>query len=70
MKNKLFITTIELSERWQLSPATLERWRSESIGPVFMKVGGAVRYRVDDIIDYEEGCLRRSTSISVHRGEL
>lgn len=67
MKNELFITTIELGKRWQLSPATPKRWKSEGIGPVFMKVGGAVRYRVDDIIDYEEGCLRRS--ISVHGGK-
>ncbi|RFC34203.1 MAG: hypothetical protein DID91_2727702335 [Candidatus Nitrotoga sp. MKT] len=36
----------------------LERWRSESIGPKFMKLKGRVLYRQVDIEAYEESRLR------------
>lgn len=32
----------ELAERWRMSEATLERWRSARIGPVFLKILGRV----------------------------
>ncbi len=51
-----------LAERWDLSEATLERWRSEGIGPVFMKLHGRVLYRTEDVESYEQQCLRTSTS--------
>ena len=35
----------ELAERWRMSEATLERWRSDRIGPVFLKIRGRVLYR-------------------------
>jgi len=34
----------ELAERWRMSEATLERWRSDRIGPVFLKIRGRVLY--------------------------
>ena len=52
----------QLAERWDLSEATLERWRSEGIGPVFLKLQGQVRYRIEDIEAFEFDSLRRSTS--------
>lgn len=39
-----------------------ERWRSEGIGPIYMKMMGRVRYRLSDITDFEEDSLRGSTS--------
>lgn len=51
-----------LADRWRISEATLERWRADGIGPVFLKLGGRVLYRVEDIESYEQDCLRRSTS--------
>jgi DNA-binding Xre family transcriptional regulator len=33
------MTQTELAERWRISEATLERWRTESNGPVFLKLG-------------------------------
>ena len=39
----------QLAERWGVSEATLERWRSEGIGPVFLKLQGRVLYRIEDI---------------------
>ena len=33
----------QLAARWHLSEACLERWRSEGIGPKFMKMKGCQR---------------------------
>lgn len=52
----------QLASRWGVSEATLERWRSEGIGPVFLKLQGRVMYRFEDIEAYERDCLRKSTS--------
>lgn len=51
----------QLANRWDVSEGTLERWRSEGIGPVFLKLKGQVRYRLVDIEAYEESCLVYST---------
>ena len=53
----------QLAKRWDLSEGTLERWRSEGIGPVFLKLQGQVRYRIQDI---EESCLATSTKTILH----
>lgn len=60
----------ELAERWNLSEGTLERWRSEGIGPVFLKLHGQVRYRVEDIEAFEAESLRKSTSEAVQSGAV
>lgn len=52
----------QLAERWRVSEATLERWRSEGIGPQFLKIHGRVLYRLTDIESYEDRCLRASTA--------
>lgn len=54
-----------LANRWGVSEATLERWRSEGIGPKYLKLQGRVMYREQDIEDYEESCLRYSTQQAV-----
>jgi len=53
-----------LAMRWDVSEATLERWRSEGIGPIFLKLQGRVLYRLVDIENFESACLRTSTSQS------
>ncbi|NBS40608.1 MAG: DNA-binding protein [Betaproteobacteria bacterium] len=55
------ISQIELAQRWQISESTLERWRAEGIGPVFLKLRGQVRYRDTDILAYEDQALHAST---------
>ena len=52
----------QLAARWSISEATLERWRSEGVGPKFLKICGRVLYRQVDIDAYEESCLQVSTS--------
>ena len=55
-------TQEQLAQHWLLSEGTLERWRCEGIGPVYLKIRGQVRYRISDIMAFEEQSLRRSTS--------
>lgn len=47
------ISQNELAQRWQISEATLERWRSQHKGPQFLRLGGQVRYRLVDVESYE-----------------
>jgi Helix-turn-helix domain len=63
MKSEQCMTQTELAERWRISEATLERWRTESAGPLFLKLGNQVRYRLQDVEAFEEIALRGSTKI-------
>jgi predicted site-specific integrase-resolvase len=51
----------EVAQRWSVSHRTLERWRRIGQGPRFLKVGGKVVYRIEDIEAYEVEQLRTST---------
>ena len=46
-----FLTTEEVSERYrgQISTGTLENWRTQRIGPPFVKIGRAVLYPRDEL---------------------
>lgn len=57
------LNQIELSRRWSLSARTLERWRWMGTGPQFLKIGGRVVYRLEDIESYEEESRRASTAV-------
>ncbi|MFA5592697.1 MAG: helix-turn-helix domain-containing protein [Micavibrio sp.] len=54
MTDKTFINQKELSERWKISPRTLERWRWLGTGPDYHKIGGRVIYRLADIETWEK----------------
>lgn len=58
----------ELAERWDVSEATLERWRSDGNGPIFMKLQGRVLYRLEDVELYEIQCRQKSTSAKAVMG--
>lgn len=47
------LNQIELSRRWNISPRTLERWRWLGQGPRYLKIGGRVVYRLEDIEAFE-----------------
>ena len=48
-----FLSTCDLAIRWQLSPRTLQRWRLSRKGPLFCRIGRAIRYRLEDITSFE-----------------
>lgn len=56
------INQTELSERLGVSCRTLERWRWIGIGPLFIKIGGRVRYRLSDVEAFEHSRLCQSTA--------
>lgn len=61
-----FLTTAQLAERWQMDERTLANWRQqEGRGPVYVKLGrgnsAAVRYRLQDVIAYENKQRRKDS---------
>lgn len=44
----------ELAQRWSLSRRTLQRWRAAGSEPAWIVIGGSIRYRVGDVLAYEE----------------
>jgi len=56
------LNQVELAARWKISPRTLERWRWTGDGPAFIKIGGRVVYRLEDVETYEHTQLRASTA--------
>ena len=50
------LTSAELAERWGCSTGWLANMRSAGVGPRFLKLGSNVRYRVPDVIAYEDSC--------------
>ena len=56
------INQVQLARRWSLSPRTLERWRWRDQGPVYLKVGGRVLYRLEDVEAFERDSVRQPTA--------
>lgn len=54
------LNQVELASRWNISPRTLERWRWIGDGPAYLKIGGRVVYRLEDVERYEQEQLRQS----------
>lgn len=54
------LTQLDLSRRWCTSHRTLEKWRWEKRGPRYLKIGGRVLYRLEDIEEYEATHLREA----------
>jgi hypothetical protein len=45
----ILLNTSQAAERCSLSPRTLEGLRSHGGGPPFIRLGSAVRYRLEDL---------------------
>ena len=55
------LTQVQVADRWQISVRTLERWRWLGQAPRFLKIGGRVAYRLEDIEAFEAEQLREIT---------
>lgn len=62
-----FLTQKDLARRWGISHRTLERWRWLGTGPLFLKVGARVAYRMRDVERYEATRLRQSGPTAIAR---
>jgi hypothetical protein len=58
------LNQVELSRRWSISPRTLERWRWLGQGPSYLKIGGRVVYRLEEIEAFEAQHMRASSPAS------
>jgi hypothetical protein len=47
----------DLSKRWKVPEATLSQWASQKRGPKYARFGRHVRYRLSDVIDWENAQL-------------
>ncbi len=47
------LSETDLCSRWNLSPKTLQRWRSEGIGPPAWHIGKSVRYLLMEVAAFE-----------------
>ena len=63
MKDEL-LTTSEAAQYVRLGKPTLERFRLSGNGPLYAKLGGAVRYRQADLDQWISSRLTNSTSTS------
>ena len=43
-----------LALRWHCSTSRLQRWRADQKGPAYLKIGGKVLYRLEDLRQYEK----------------
>ena len=58
----IMLSETELGHRWGISVKTLQAWRQQpNKGPRFCKIGRLVRYRLSDIVTYEEQQSSSST---------
>ncbi len=56
------LSETELSQRWGVSPKTLQRWRTEGRGPHYLKLSKRVTYPLEVVTEYERSALHASTS--------
>lgn len=62
------LNQVELGRRWAMSHRTLERWRWEGGGLSYLKMGGRVLYRLEDIEAFEAAGFRKvKTTVSPQR---
>jgi hypothetical protein len=61
------LNQVELARRWRVSERTLERWRWLKQGPSYLRIGGRVAYRVQDIEDFEANSFHSTKPVSPTR---
>ena len=60
------LTDVEVAARLGVSRFTVRSWRLKGLGPRFLKMGRAVRYRPQDVDEYERQALVETQAQSDH----
>ena len=55
------LTQRELAGLWRISVRSLERWRRKGTGPAWLRLGGRVVYRVEDVRSHEDAHRQNPT---------
>ena len=53
-KTRTRLTEQELADYWGMKINKLRKWRSNGVGPTYIKIGGHVIYTKEDIEKYEQ----------------
>jgi len=61
------VSTRELAEIWGVPESTLRYWRSAEIGPAYVKLGGRIKYDLQDVERYVRA-NKRNPSVRAHGG--
>lgn len=56
------LTPKELSIRWKISTSTLARWRAHCVGPAYVTIGHNIRYRIEDVIEFETAADKKESA--------
>lgn len=56
------LTEQMLALRWHCSTSRLQRWRADQKGPAYLKIGGKVLYRLEDLRHYEKAHIVQALS--------
>ena len=51
------LTTEEVAALLKIAPATLVDWRHNQRGPKYYKMGREVRYKLDDVFEWQQQAL-------------
>lgn len=62
------LTDVEVASRLGVSRFTVRAWRLKGHGPKFLKMGRAVRYRPEDVDEFERQALVETQAQSRHAG--
>ena len=57
IKDPDLLTEQMLAQRWHCSASRLQRWPAANTGPTYLKIGGKVLYRQEDVSAYETAHL-------------
>jgi predicted DNA-binding transcriptional regulator AlpA len=60
------LTDVQVAERLGVSRFTVRSWRLKGVGPRFLKMGRAVRYRSHDLDEYERQALVETQARTDH----
>lgn len=66
--DKRTLTDIDVAARLGVSRFTVRSWRLKGLGPRFLKMGRAVRYRPQDVDEYERQALVETQARADHEG--
>lgn len=53
-----WLTRPEVAKRLRVAPATMAEWAMKGIGPRYARFGKYARYRLSDVIAWEEAQLK------------
>ena len=66
-RRRQLVSTKELSEIWGVPESTLRYWRCAEIGPIYVKLGGRIKYDLADVERYVRA-NKRMPSVRAHGG--